>query len=215
MPSGRIGKILVNDPPLETALLWLEPKDWSGAVVCGFGLKGKKGFLDGRRAEIAGLLDAKIAVCLVDVPGTGESSYGDGRGKSSANTSYSSTAQMLGATLDDLRVGGVYRAIEYAEDVAKQSNKSARIGLWGDTDAAVNAPSAKLEVPHDVDPYPAIADPLGARWLALHVARFAKIRAIFARGGVADIRSVFESPFLYPAVSTPCRTTPLRCRETR
>ena len=174
----------------------LEPSDWSGAVVCGFGSKGKKGFLDTRKTEIAGLLDAKISVCLVDVPGTGESSFGDGRGKSTANTSYSSTAQMLGKTLDAPRLAGLLLAIGYAENVATKTGRTARIGLWGDTDAAVNPPTAKLEVPHDVEPYPAIADPLGAR-LALEVGQMLDMRAVFARGGIADMRTVFASPFLY------------------
>jgi dienelactone hydrolase len=198
-------RLFDRDTRTETAILWLEPADWSGAVVCGFGSKGKKGFLDVRKTEIAGLLDAKIAVCLVDVPGTGESSYGDGRGKSSANTTYSSTAQMLGMTLDGPRSAGLVQTIEYAEHRAKAAGHAARIGLWGDTDAAVNPPTAKLEVPHDVEPYPAIADPLGAR-LALEVGQMHDVRAIFARGGIAKIGSVFESPFLYvphDAIATP------------
>ena len=196
--KGQLRKIRLLDPrtETETAILWLEPAEWSGAVVCGFGSKGKKGFLDARKTELAGLLDAKIAVCLADLPGTGESSYGDGRGKSSANTSYSSTAQMLGTTLDAPRLAGLLGAIDYAEKRAKAAGRTARIGLWGDTDAAVNAPTAKLEVPHDVEPYPAIADPLGAR-LALEAGLAHDVRAVLARGGIANIRSVFESPFVY------------------
>jgi dienelactone hydrolase len=197
----------VRDPAteLETVALWLEPHGWTGAVVFGFGSKGKKGFLDARKAELVGLLVAKIAVCLVDVPGTGETAYGDGRGKSSANTSYSSTAQMLGTTLDAPRVAGLLALVARVEEFAKKNGHKLRIGLWGDTDAAINPATAKLEVPHDVEPYPAIADPLGAR-LALEAGLAREVRAVFARGGIANIRSVFESPFLYvphDAIATP------------
>jgi hypothetical protein len=73
----------------------------------------------------------------------------------------------------------------------------ARITLWGDSFALVNAADRDLAVPHDADKMPPSCEPLGGL-LALFGALFHDdIDSVRIRGGLVSFRSILDSPFLY------------------
>jgi hypothetical protein len=197
--NGVVRHALLSDADgLDVPLVFLEPAKWDGGVVLGVSLPGKQEFLKSHKAEISGLLKANVAVCLVDVPGTGETSFGTSRQRTSDNTSYSSSAQMLGANLMRLRLRGLTQAVNYLAERAQIANHKLRLGFWGESSAVANPADRKLEVPYDVDTVLTVADPLGSS-LVLYASLLAKndVRAILCRGGLVSYRSVFESPFVY------------------
>ena len=199
VPGGTVRKFILATDGLETTILFLEPGDWNGRVVLGIAGAGKRAFLTSRKVGVARLLQEGVAVGLIDVPGTGESAYGDGRGRTSTNTAYSSTAQMLGTSLMRIRSTALLAAVEHVAAQTRKSGKTLRLGLWGESDTAPNPPSRRLDVPYDVDPFPTVSDPLGGQ-LVLYAAGSLKeldLRAVLGRGGLAGYESVFESPFLY------------------
>src|SRR4030095_6368292 len=68
-------------------------------VVIGLAQAGKAGFLTHRVELIAELLKGDVAICLPDVRGTGETRLGLARGRTSEDTSLSSSELMLGKTI--------------------------------------------------------------------------------------------------------------------
>jgi cephalosporin-C deacetylase-like acetyl esterase len=164
-------------------------------AVVGVAQGGKQGFLKHRPEFIASLLHERIAVCLPDLRGIGETSPGDGRGRSSAATALSSSEQMLGQTLVGSRLKDL-RAVLHVLRGHKALDKN-RIGLWGDSFAPVNPPEARLAVPMDADEQPSVSEPLGELLALLGGLYDDKIRAIAARGGLAGYRQILDSPFCY------------------
>ncbi|HEX7901769.1 MAG TPA: hypothetical protein VF950_28680, partial [Planctomycetota bacterium] len=176
--------------------LLLYPERWErGPVVVAFAQDGKAGFLKHRKEDVDALLAAGIAVCLVDLRGTGETRPGKDVGRTSALTSISATELMLGRTLAGLRVRdlrGVLRALR-----AKKEIDASRIALWGDSFAPVNGPETRVDVPWDAPKFPETGHPMGGLTALLGALFEEEVRAVYARGGLESCASALRSPFLH------------------
>jgi len=176
-------------------LLVPQRKDARAPVVLGLAQEGKQEFLRRRAEPIASLLSAGIAVCLPDVRGTGETAPGDGRDRRGTATSVSASELMLGQSLLGGRLRDLRSVLVYFR--GRSDLDARRIGLWGDSFAAVNAADCNLQVPHNADKRPALAEPLGGLLALLGGLFEDDVRAIHVHGGLSDYRSVLESPFVY------------------
>lgn len=197
VPGGTLARFaLETEAGITVPLILLTPKDAKGPVpaVVAVSQAGKGAFLKERTAELAVLLKAGVAVCLVDVRGTGETRPGDGAGRGSSRTSLSQAnlilgQPMLGAQLRDLRAAVRWLA-------ARDGIDGKRLAAWGDSLAKVNPPDTKLAVPLDVDG-PAISEPGGAN-LALLLGLFEDgVVAVHARGGLDPAETFSGSAYLY------------------
>jgi hypothetical protein len=156
---------------------------------------GKSAFMRHRSAELAGLLQAGIAVVLVDVRGTGETQVGAGRGRSSATTAHASTELMLGRNMLGLQLQDLLAVLAFAK--SRKDFDASRFGIWGDSFAVPNANDKSVSVPLDADPQPTVAEPLGAS-LAILATLFEKdIRCFSANGGLIGYDSILESQFVH------------------
>ncbi|MEX0715744.1 MAG: acetylxylan esterase [Planctomycetaceae bacterium] len=166
-------------------------------VVVAVAQAGKSAFLNERADVIAALLEGGVAVCLPDLRGTGETDPGSSRARNTPASSLASTEMMfggtlLGARLRDLRT--LLAALRKRDDV-----DSARIALWGDSFAPMNAADRPVRVPRDVPNMPAQSEPLGHLLVLLaglfdgeNIAAFAS-----ARGGLTNYRDLLESEFVH------------------
>jgi hypothetical protein len=197
VPGGTLARFaLETDPGITVAIFLLTPKDAKGKVpaVVMVASAGKQAFLKQRGAELAALLKAGVAVCLVDVRGTGETRPGTSADRGSSRTSVSQTnlilgQPVLGAQLRDLRT-----AIRWL--AARDGIDSKKLAVWGDSFAKVNAANTKLAVPLDLDT-PPVSEPGGAN-LALLAGLFEDdIVAVYARGGLDSSKSIPSSAYLY------------------
>jgi cephalosporin-C deacetylase-like acetyl esterase len=198
LPGATVRRLVLEVEPgivVPVLLLLPEGKKENVPVVIGLAQEGKQAFLKQRADMIAGLLKQGVAVCLPDVRGTGETRPGNGRDRNSAATSISSSEWMLGQTLVGSRLRDVRSVIRALKN--EQAIDAARIALWGDSFAPVNAKSFNPAVPLDADKFPPQAEPLGGL-LALFGALYEdKVQAVTIHGGLVSYRSVLESPFCY------------------
>jgi dienelactone hydrolase len=164
-------------------------------VVVAVAQHGKQAFLRERADTIAELLSVGIAVCLPDLRGTGETSPDDGRGRSSAATSLSSSELMLGQTLLGSRVRDLRSVLRYLR--TRGEIDARRVALWGDSFAASNPRDRDLAAPLDAQRLPQHAEPLGGLAVLLTALFENEVRAVYARGGIAGFQSVTDSPFIY------------------
>ncbi|HWG47165.1 MAG TPA: acetylxylan esterase [Gemmataceae bacterium] len=200
----RIGEVTMERLSLEMEpgivvplLLMLPPRkgDARAPVVVALAQGGKQAFLKNESAALAGLLQAGVAVCLPDVRGTGETRPGDGRGRGSAATAHASSEWMLGQTLVGARLRDLRAVLRYLR--GRDDLDARRLALWGESFAPVNPPERNLAVPHDAEPAPNLAEPLGGL-LALFGALFEDdIRAVCIHGGLAGYQTLLQSPFVY------------------
>jgi hypothetical protein len=174
----------------------LEPRDKeSWAVVVAVSQQGARGFLEHRSAVLAGLLKQGIALCLVDVQGTGETNpAGDARGRTNIATSLSSSEQMLGGTMLRRRQVDLQKAIELGRRTLAWKNKP--VLLWGESFATVNPPDSTGRAPLDVK-QPAQAEPLGGLLALVTALNEESIKGIYVRGGLSHYQSLLESPFMH------------------
>ena len=188
-------------------MLLLPSADKPLPLVIGVAQQGKERLLAERRELVARLLAGGVAVCLVDVRGTGETAADSGRDRTSQATSLSSSEQMLGR----LFIAGQIEDLLAATGTVAQRKEidPSRIALWGDSLAKVNPAGANLAVPHTVDDQPRQAEPLG-QLLALFAAGLSQIpdiredldlggplRAIYVHRGLAAYAGAFELPRIY------------------
>jgi hypothetical protein len=168
-------------------------------VVIAIAQQGADGFLKHRHKHLTQILSAGMSVLIPDLPGCGQNAApGEGRGRTSGNTSQSATAQMLGGSLMGLRLLCLQQLVREMAEGFKNVGESPRIFLWGDSFAPVNASDVKVEVPYDTDKSPAIAEPLGPTLALLAGATFdTPILGVYARGGLVSFRSVLDGPFVY------------------
>jgi cephalosporin-C deacetylase-like acetyl esterase len=164
-------------------------------VVIGLAQGGKAGLLKERSEVIAHLLQAGVAVFLPDLRGTGETSPGSGRGRSSAATALSATELMLGQTLVGARLRDLFSVVHYLRH--HDGLDGGRIALWGDSFAPVNARDMRVAVPLDADKQPVGSEPLGGLLALLGGLYDENIRAVSVRGGLAGYRLALDSPFCY------------------
>jgi cephalosporin-C deacetylase-like acetyl esterase len=156
---------------------------------------GKAGFLEHRSAEIVGLLEKGIAVCLPDLPGSGETSPGAYRGRRSSATGISSGRLMLGGTMVGDRLSDLLSLIQWLRTLDEVDGR--RIAVWGDSFAPINPPGRNVVVPLGIDDEPELAEPTGAA-LSLLAALFdSRVQAVLARNGLVSIRSILDSQALH------------------
>jgi dienelactone hydrolase len=187
------------EPSITVPLLILTPGHAPDArlpVVVAVAQHGKQAFLTERSSTIAELLQGGVAVCLPDLRGTGETRpAGDSRGRTGAGTALSATELMLGETLLGARLRDLRTVLRYLR--GRPELDLARVGLWGDSFAPVNADDRELAVPLDADRLPDQSEPLGGL-LALFGALFQNdVRAVYARGSLAGYDALLHSPFCY------------------
>ncbi len=210
--SQSAGAIRIQRGVVKTAsgipvplVLLLPAADKPAPLVIGVAQQGKQRLLAERREFVARLLAGGVAVCLVDVRGTGETAPEDsGRDRTSHATSLSSSLQMLGDTLPGDQLADLVASLQA---VARRKDiDGERIALWGDSLAKVNPADSNLVVPHAIDDQPAQAEPLGGL-LALVAAGLGKdsdvgkelqlagkFRALYIRRPLASYASAFEGP---------------------
>jgi hypothetical protein len=195
--GATVQKIQLNlESGIAVPLLLLCPPNSDGPapVVIGLCQQGKAAFLKNNASAIAALLDARIAVCLPDVRGTGETRTGDGRGRRSSATSISSSELMLGQTL----LGSQLRDLRSVLRFLREENgiDASRVALWGTSFAKPNPHDRDLGMPLELEPLPDQSEPLGGL-LALFGASYERVRVVYAQNGLAGFKSVLESPFVY------------------
>ena len=155
---------------------------------------GKAAFLKERGDAVAAFLKAGVAVCLVDVRGTGETQAGKSADRSGARTSVSQMNLMLGQTVLGAQVRDLRTVVRWLR--TREGIDGKRLALWGDSFAPANAKDARIAVPHDAPDFPRIAEP-GADLTVLLAALFEDgVAAVYTRGGLdADFRTA--PPYLY------------------
>jgi cephalosporin-C deacetylase-like acetyl esterase len=153
---------------------------------------GKAGFLKHRAEIIAELLRRNVAVCLVDLRGTGETAA-DGRGRQSGGTSYSASLQMFGQTAPGVQLQELLTVMN-----ALRSPGLELFALWGDSFAEPNDPKVDFAKPYDVANMPRQSEPMGSL-VAMLGGLWCKndVSAVYTRGGLVSYRSALESPFCY------------------
>jgi dienelactone hydrolase len=189
--------VLKTEPDIVVPLLLISavPIPKSPLIVLAVAQSGKAGFLENRPALLAELIRGGAAVCLPDLRGTGETNSGSSRGRTSGDTDRSVNVQlhdqtMLGQRLRDLR--SVLRWLR-----ARAKVDGARISLWGDSFAPINAPGTDFKIPHGVEGRPSGPEPLGGL-LALFAALFDEdIERIYLNGGLVSYRSVLAKPHVF------------------
>jgi dienelactone hydrolase len=187
------------EPHIVVPLVLLLPPSKSGKrqpMVLGLAQDGKQGFLKHRSEAIAELLAGGAAVCLLDVRGTGETRpAGDSRRHTGSSTTLSTTEALLGQTLLGSRLRDVRSALRYLR--GRGDLEARRLALWGDSFAPANPPDRNMTVPLEVDPFPALAEPLGGL-LALFGAFFEdEVHVVHIRGGLASYDALLHSSFCY------------------
>ena len=199
VPDGRLSRFALEvDPGIVVPFLLIGPKDVKGRspVVVMVAQAGKAALLKERGGAVSALLRAGVAVCLVDVRGTGETRPGDGSpGRTGPLTSVSQTELILGRTalgnqLRDLRA--VIRWLRARPDVDAD-----KLALWGDSFAPPNAKDFDPAVPLDAPDVPRHAEPGGPVLTVLARLYEDSVRTGYLRGSLVDYRSVIKHPYLY------------------
>jgi cephalosporin-C deacetylase-like acetyl esterase len=161
-------------------------------VVIMIAQHGKAGFLKDRMDAIDALFTAGVAVCMVDVRGTGELKPGLGADRGSARTSVSQTNLILGQPVIGSQLKDLRTVLRWLR--AREGINGERLAVWGDSFAKVNPPDVRLALPLDVEG-PAISEPAGDH-LALLAALFEpKLAAVYSRGGASRFTSMFNGPY--------------------
>lgn len=177
------------------AYVLLVPQGHKGKLpyVVALSPHGKEAFRDAQAEEIARLLEAGVAVCLIDVRGVGELAPDTGRGPQTALTSYSSTALMLGEPLPAMQHADLQLVLDRLRESPGLDRE--RFALWAESLTPGLAADAPFQYPWRVD-RPREAEPIGM-WLVLQLAQGeVKPRAVYAHGGLTSFASTLESPFV-------------------
>ncbi len=204
-----LGTQKAGDVTIERILLEIEPRitipmlvllpgrkgNERRPVVVGVAQEGKQAFLKHRAEALAELVRGGTVVCLPDVRGTGETRPGDGRGRQSAATSLSSSELMLGGTALGTPLRDLRSVLKYLR--GRPECDAARMALWGESFAPVNANDRDLRVPLDADKLPDQAEPLGGLLALLGALYESDVRAVHIHGGLSGFASVLKSQFCY------------------
>ncbi len=196
--GGKLSRFALDvEPGIVVPFLLIEPTNEKGKlpVVVMVAQGGKAGFLKERAEEIEAFLKAGVAVCLVDVRGTGETKAGASAERGSTRTSISQThlilgQPLLGAQLRDLRT--VLAWLRMSETIDGQ-----HIGLWGDSFAPANADELAMMHPFDAPELPRVAEPNGAALAVLAGLFEENIAGVFTHGGLLANSSILMSPYFY------------------
>lgn len=197
--GARIERLVLQvEKGIALPALILFPVEIAGTpprVVVFVSEEGKRGFLRHRSSELAALLKNGVAVCLLDVRGTGEAGGGSGdSGRQKSTTDASATELMLGQTLLGARLRDLRATLVYLR--TRTDVDATRLALWGDSFAPINEapfedqPESAGKSPHEVKP-------LGGM-LALFGALYEKdVRAVMVRRGLGSFEAAFVSHFCY------------------
>lgn len=196
IPDGKLFRYALEvEPGIIVPFLLMAPSKATGKppIVVMVAQGGKEAFLKQRGDAIAVFLKKGVAVCLVDVRGTGETKPGSSAERGSNRTSISQTELILGRTvlgnqLRDLR--SVIHWLKARDDLAGH-----RLGMWGDSFAAANPVARNPAVPLDAD-LPKVAEPGGAMLAGLVGFHEGGVKVLYSRGEFR-LRSALDSPYLY------------------
>jgi dienelactone hydrolase len=187
--------LLTVEPGIVVPLLLLipqRPDTRKPPLVVAFCQSGKAALLRNRGTDIAALLGNGVAVCLPDLRGTGETTLGKGRGRTSASTAVSSSVLMLGETLVGGRLRDLRTVLAWLR--TRKDLDSERMALWGDSLAPVNPPGTSYRLPRDDDAaLPTRPEPLGGLLALLGGLYEEEVTAVYVRGGLSSFRSVLNS----------------------
>jgi len=136
-----------------------------------------------------------VAICLPDSRGTGETRLGSARGRTSEDTSLSSSELMLGETTLGARLRDVRGVVHYLR--TRRDLDARRLAVWGDSFTPPNASDQNLNLPFGIREEASTSEPLGSL-LALLLGLYEEhVRAVYARGGLVGFQSVLSSAFLH------------------
>ncbi len=187
--------LLVVEPGISIPSLLLKPKaaaaDAKLPVVLAVAQGGKDLFLCKRAQEVSDLLARNVAVCLVDVRGSGETSPGGDRYWYSSAVDTASVELMLGQTILGSKVRDLRSVLAYLRTRADIDAK--RVAVWGESFAPVNAPTF-VDPPMKTDNSALQAEPLGATAALLLALYEDDVKAVIARGGLTGYASLFDGP---------------------
>lgn len=187
-----------TEPGINVPVLLLTPRpttEGKRPLVVIASQAGKGATLKSRAAQIAKLLESGRVVCLLDPRGIGETSVGNDRDRSGEMTSRSSTQFMLGGSMIGKRLRDVLAVLSQLKQRPDIDGRS--VALWGDSLAPVNAPDARLIVPHAIDDRPKLVEPTG-QLLALFAALFDDdVKSVLISDGLTNFQSVLDRPTVH------------------
>ena len=192
--GGEVTHLMLDvEPGISLPTILMRPDRRGGTpVVVMVAQHGKAGFLKDRRDAIDALFDAGVAICLLDVRGTGELKPGSGADRGSARTSVSQTNLILGQPVIAAQLRDLRTAIGWLR--TREGIDGTRVAVWGDSFAKVNPADVRLAAPLDVEG-PATSEPVGDQLAHLAGLFDEKLTAIYARGGVRFLPSMFTGPY--------------------
>jgi hypothetical protein len=192
IPDARAEAIALNvEPGILVPMLLLHPlssKQGPPPVAVAVAEGGKDLFLAKRSEQIEALLKGGVAVCLIDVRGTGETGP-----SAAANTALVLGETLLGERLRDLRTALVYLA-------SRTDLDSQRVGLWGDSFSPPNPERMLLDETPLWRIGPQIeqeAEPLGGLLALLGSLYENHVQTVAVQGGLASYLSILEDSFAY------------------
>jgi hypothetical protein len=166
-------------------------------VIVAVSQGGKERFLGNRTSDLQALLEARVAVCLADVRGTGETSPAQPAGENTAlqglaAREFDLARSLMGSRLKDLRT-----VLAYVR--AQPELDRANVAIWGDSFAPPNeSPLFLDEIEYESGPQIQYrADPSGAHLALLAALYEPSVRAVAARGGLAGYLTMLEEAFTY------------------
>ncbi len=197
--SGRLRRFALEvDAGILVPFVLLTPKDAKekNAVVVMVAQGGKAAFLKQRGEVIEAFLKAGVAVCLVDVRGTGESQPGDGSpGRGGSRTSVSQTSLILGQPVLGAQLRDLRTVIRWLQDHKELNGK--KLAVWGDSFARVNPVGTRFAVPLDAPDLPHYGEPGGATLALLAGFYEGGVKAIYTHGGILTTALILDSPYVY------------------
>jgi hypothetical protein len=181
---------LVGEPGITIPMILLHPVPSAPrtSIVVAVADGGKDLFLARRSEEIEALLKGGVAVCLIDVRGTGEIGPA-----SEANNALALGQTVLGEQLRDLRT-----VLAYLEGRGDASPH--RVGLWGDSFTPPNPDRLYLDETPLWRIGPQIeqeAEPLGGLLALLGCLYDDNVQTAAVQGGLVSYLSILDDSFAY------------------
>lgn len=188
--------VLEPEPGIHLPLLLIPGGDKKDSpCVVAFAQAGKEAFLEQRATELAKLHEGGVAVCLVDLRGTGETRDDSDRDQYSAATDHSSSELMLNGTMLGARLRDLRTVLHYLG--GRKGIDPQRLSLWGDSFAAVNPPETVFAAPRRIDGRPRVSEPLGQLLCLLAPLFEDDLRSVYFAGGIVSWREVVKTPYIY------------------
>jgi dienelactone hydrolase len=196
----RIAKLMLShENGIVVPLVLLSPTNVEKPpVVVLVSLSGKDKIVKADATVLSQLLARGIAVCLPDVRATGETGLGNGRGRNSSATSYSSSLMLHGDTLLGGQLRDLRATMAWLRSLDTVDGK--KVAIWGESLAKMNPDQTDYKIPRDDDAsLPLQSEPLGG-FLALLGALYEND----VRGGILNgFPMSFRDELRGPLVSIP------------